>query len=56
MAKRNKKTPAESLSSERPDAAQTPKTEIDFETLLAAAIAAAVIRPSKKRRGSKPKS
>jgi len=56
MAKRSEKTRAESLLPERPDAAQTAKTEIDFESLIAVGIAGAVIRPSKKRRGSKRKS
>jgi len=48
MAKR--KTEEESLAQRKPDAAQLPKVEIDFETLVAAGIAAAIIRSPKKRR------
>jgi len=48
MAKR--KTEEESLAQRKPDAPQLPKVEIDFETLVAAGIAAAIIRSPKKRR------
>jgi hypothetical protein len=54
MAKRNEKTVAEPLSPQRPGTLQTPKTEIDFESLIVAGIATVVIKPSKKRRRSKP--
>jgi hypothetical protein len=54
MAKRNKNTVAESLPPKRPRTVQTAKTEIDFESLIAAGIAAVVIKPAKKRRRSKP--
>jgi hypothetical protein len=47
MAKR--KTEEESLAQRKPDAPQLPKVEIDFETLVAAGIAAAIIRSPKKR-------
>jgi hypothetical protein len=52
MAKQ--KTEEESLAQGKPAAPQLPKVEIDFETLVAAGIAAAVIRSPKKRR--KPRS
>jgi len=52
MAKR--KTEEESLAQRKPDAAQLPKVEIDFETLVAAGIAAAIIRSPNRRR--KPRS
>jgi len=48
MAKR--KTEEESLAQRKPDAAQLPKVEIDFETLVAAGIAAAIIRSPNRRR------
>jgi len=50
MAERKEKTVAESLSSQKRGTLQTPKMEIDFESLLAVGIAAAVIKPSKKWR------
>jgi len=50
MPKRNKNTEAESLPPKRPGALPAPKTEIDFESLIAAGVAAAVIKPAKKRR------
>jgi hypothetical protein len=46
LAKR--KTEEESLAQRRPDAPHLPKVEIDFETLVAAVIAAAIIRSPKK--------
>ncbi len=52
MAKR--KTEEESLAQRKPDAPQLPKVEIDFETLVAAGIAAAIIRSPKKRRNPGP--
>src|SRR6266852_9774621 len=48
MVKR--KTEEESLAQRKPDAPQLPKVEIDFETLVAAGVAAAIIRSPKKRR------
>ena len=48
MTKR--KTEEESLVRRKPDAPQLPKVEIDLETLVAAGIAAAIIRSPKKRR------
>jgi len=54
MAKRNEKTVAQPLSPQRPGTLQTPKTEIDFESLIVAGIAAVVIKPAKKRRRSNP--
>jgi len=48
MAKR--KTEEESLAQRKPDAPQLPKVEIDFETLVAAGIAAAIIRSPNRRR------
>jgi hypothetical protein len=53
MAKRNEKTVAKSLSPQKPQTVQTPKADIDFESLIAAGIAAVVIKPAKKRRRSK---
>jgi hypothetical protein len=50
MAERKENTVAESLSSQKGGTPQTPKMEIDFESLIAAGIAAAVIKPSKKWR------
>jgi len=47
MTKR--KTENESLTQRRPDAPQLPKLEIDFETLVAAGIAAAIMRSPKRR-------
>ncbi len=52
MAKR--KTGEQSLSRQRPDLPQSPRAEIDFETLIAAGIAAVVIKPARKRRRFKP--
>jgi hypothetical protein len=54
MAKRNENTVAKSLSPQGPQTVQTPKADIDFESLIAAGIAAVVIKPLKKKRGSKP--
>jgi hypothetical protein len=48
MAKR--KTEEESLAQRKPDAAQLPKVEIDFETLVAAGIAATIRGNSSQRR------
>ncbi len=53
MAKRN--TGAESRSPQKSQALQAPKTEIDFESLIAAAIATVVVKPAKKWRRPKPK-
>jgi hypothetical protein len=47
MAKR--KTEEQSLAQRRPDSPQLPKLEVDFETLVAAGIAAAIMRSPKKR-------
>jgi hypothetical protein len=55
VAKRNEKTGAEPLSPQKPDTRQTPKMEIDFESLIAVGIAAAIIKPSEKGRQPKPK-
>jgi len=55
MAERKQKTVAESLSSQARGTLQTPKMEIDFESLIAVGIAEAVIKPSKKWRKPKPK-
>ena len=52
MAKRN--TGAESRSPEKPQAPLTPKIEIDFESLIATAIVAVVVKPAKRLRGFKP--
>jgi hypothetical protein len=52
MAKRN--TRAESRSPEKTQAPPTPKIEIDFEDLIAAAIVAVVVKSAKRRRGSTP--
>jgi len=50
MAKRNERTGAESRSPQGPRTMPPPKMEIDFESLIAAGIAAVVIKPAKKRR------
>jgi hypothetical protein len=55
MAKRNSNSGAESGGSQKPRSAKGPKLEIDFENLIAAGIAAAVIKRPKKRRVAKPK-
>jgi hypothetical protein len=55
MAERKEKTVVESLSSQKRGTLQTPKMEIDFEGLIAAGIAAAVMKPSKKWRKPKQK-
>jgi hypothetical protein len=52
---KRKGTVAESLSSQKRGTLQTPKMEVDFESLIAAGIAAAVIKPSKKWRKPKTK-
>jgi hypothetical protein len=52
MAKRN--TEGESRSPEKPPAPRTPKIEIDFESLIATAVAAVVVKPAKRPKGSKP--
>jgi hypothetical protein len=54
MAKRNENTVAESLSPQRPQTVQMPKMEIDFESLIAAGIAAVVVKTAKKSKRSKP--
>jgi hypothetical protein len=54
MPKRNGKTAPESPSPQRPGTQQTLKIKIDFESLIAAGIATAVIKPAKKRRRSWP--
>jgi hypothetical protein len=54
MPKRNGKTAPESLFPQRSGTPRTPKMEIDFESLIAAGIAAAIIKPAKKRRRSWP--
>jgi predicted ATPase len=50
MPKRNEKTAPESLSRQRSGTPRTPKIEIDFESLVAAGVAAVVIKPAEKRR------
>ena len=52
MAKRNENT--DSVLPQRPSTVQTPKMGIDFESLIAAGIAAVVIKPAKRWRRSKP--
>jgi hypothetical protein len=47
MQRVEEKTEKESLTQRRPHAPQLPKIEIDFETLVAAGIAAAIIRSPK---------
>jgi hypothetical protein len=54
MGERNKNIVGQSLSPQRPQKVQTPKADIDFESLIAAGIAAVVIKPAKKWRRSKP--
>jgi hypothetical protein len=54
MAKRNEKTVAKSPAPQRLGTLPTSKTEIDFESLIAAGIATVVIKPAKKRRRSWP--
>jgi len=54
MGEGNKNIVAESLSPQRHRKVQTPKADIDFESLIAAGIAAVVIKPAKKWRRSKP--
>jgi hypothetical protein len=54
MGKRNENTVAGSLPSKRHHTVPPPKMEIDFESLIAAGIAAVVIKPLKKWRRSKP--
>jgi hypothetical protein len=46
MPKRNEKTVAESRAPQRLGTLQTPKIEIDFDSLIAAGIAAVVIKPA----------
>jgi hypothetical protein len=55
MAKRNSNGGTGSGAPQKPRAAKAPKLEIDFESLIAAGIAAAVIKRPKKRRVAKPK-
>jgi hypothetical protein len=55
MAKRNSNTGAESGAPQKPHTAKGSKLAIDFENLIAAGIAAAVIKRPKKRRVAKPK-
>jgi hypothetical protein len=50
MPKRNEKTAPESLSRQRSGTPRTPNIEIDFESLVAAGVAAVVIKPAEKRR------
>jgi hypothetical protein len=50
MATQNKNTGVESLPPQKPGPLRAPKIEIDFESLIAAGIAAVVIKPAKKRR------
>jgi hypothetical protein len=54
MGKRNEKPAAGSASLQRLGTPQAPKTEIDFESLIATGIVAVVIKPAKKRRRPKP--
>jgi hypothetical protein len=54
MAKRNENTVAKSLSPQGPQTVQTPKADIDFESLIAAGIAAVDVKTAKKWRRLKP--
>jgi len=48
----NRKT--QHASDQRHDTPQVPNVEIDFEALIAAAIAAVVVKPSKRSRKPRP--